>query len=67
MPVMDGYDATKEIKKIKPSIHIIAQTAYTSNIDKQKAFSVGCDDFICKPINAKTFINIMNKHIHHMD
>ncbi len=64
MPVMDGYDATKEIKKIKPYIHIIAQTAYSSNIDREKALSVGCDDFISKPISPQIFIDIMNKHIH---
>ncbi len=64
MPVMNGFDATKEIKKFNPSIHIIAQTAYSTNEDREIAFSVGCDDFISKPINPSNFITILNKHIH---
>ncbi len=66
MPVMNGIDATKEIKKFNPSIQIIAQTAYSTNEDKEIAFSVGCDDFISKPINPANFITILNKHIHQL-
>jgi CheY-like chemotaxis protein len=49
MPVMSGFEATKIIKNIFPSIPIIALTAYVFEDDRQKAMSAGCDDFIVKP------------------
>ncbi len=57
MPVMNGIDATCEIKKIKKNIPIIAQTAYALSADKIKAMEAGCDDYITKPINTKQLIN----------
>ncbi|MFC2128355.1 response regulator [Bacteroidota bacterium] len=56
MPKKDGYEATKEIKKFRPDIPIIAQTAYAISGDKKKAFKAGCDDYITKPINPKLLI-----------
>ena len=52
MPVMNGYEATTKIKKIKPEIPIMAQTAYSTIEDQKKAKSAGCDEFIAKPINT---------------
>jgi CheY-like chemotaxis protein len=39
MPEMDGYEATKQIKKFRPNLPIIAQTAYTADMDKNRAFA----------------------------
>jgi PAS domain S-box-containing protein len=50
LPVLNGFEATRLIKKINPQIPIIAQTAYAMSNDKKKAFEAGCDDFITKPI-----------------
>jgi len=52
MPLIDGYEATTEIRKTKPSLPIIAQTAYALPHDNIKCFEVGCNDYISKPINA---------------
>lgn len=52
MPLIDGYEATAEIRKTKPSLPIIAQTAYALPHDNIKCFEVGCNDYISKPINA---------------
>lgn len=52
MPLMDGYEATVAIRKQKPSLPIIAQTAYALPHDNIKCFEVGCNDYISKPINA---------------
>ena len=57
MPVMDGYEATKRIRTFKPDIPIIAVTAYTNDMDKQKALLCGCNDFISKPINQKVLLS----------
>ncbi|NOU15996.1 MAG: response regulator [Bacteroidales bacterium] len=57
MPIMDGYEATKQIKKIKPNLPIIAQTAYSTEVDRNKALASGCSDFISKPIKKNLLIS----------
>ncbi len=52
MPYMDGYEATKLIKKMRPDIPIIAQTAYSLPEHRDKALNSGCNAFIKKPINV---------------
>jgi len=56
MPVVNGYDATKQIKKINNLIPIIAQTAYAMPQDSVKCIDAGCDDYISKPISLDQFI-----------
>lgn len=62
MPIMDGYTATKKIKKIRPGLPIVAQTAYSTEEDIQKALDAGCDDFVSKPIDRKILKPIINKY-----
>ncbi|MFC5046023.1 response regulator [Aquimarina hainanensis] len=62
MPVMDGYDATKMIKRIRPDLPIIAQTAYSTVEDIQRAMEAGCDDFVSKPIDHKILKPIIRKY-----
>jgi len=54
LPVMNGYEATKQIKGIYPELPIIAQTAYSTKAEKNKALDAGCDDFISKPIKEES-------------
>ncbi len=51
MPVMDGYEATRQIKLLKPEVPVIALTAYALTKDKPKAFEAGCDAIVTKPVN----------------
>jgi signal transduction histidine kinase len=63
MPLMDGYSATTEIRKIKPDLNIIAQTAYSTASDKLKAMNSGCTGFISKPINKNELLTLVNKYL----
>lgn len=63
MPIMNGFEATKKIKEFRPNLSIVAQTAYRSNEDKEKAFMAGCNDFISKPISEETLNEIINKYL----
>jgi signal transduction histidine kinase/CheY-like chemotaxis protein len=55
MPIMDGYEATQEIRKIqKRHVPIIAVTAGVKKEDQEKCFSYGIDYFISKPIEKRT-------------
>lgn len=61
MPVMDGYESTMLIKKIRPHIPIIIQTAYSLSENKEKVLNPGCDAFIKKPINTAELITKINE------
>jgi PAS domain S-box-containing protein len=63
MPVMNGYEATKLIKEFRPDLPIVAQTAYSTTEDKEKAKSAGCDDFISKPIGRETLNFVVAKYL----
>jgi len=63
MPVMDGLEATKLIKSFKPQLPVIAQTANAEDDDIEQIKLVGCDDYIAKPINLKTFLKVIQKNI----
>jgi len=63
MPVMDGYEAARQIKILNPSIPVIAQTAYALSNDEEKALQAGCDDFITKPYKGEQIFNLINKWV----
>lgn len=66
MPILDGYEATKEIRKLgrhKKHIPIIAMTADAMQSDRTKCFEVGMDEYISKPINIENLLNIISKYI----
>ena len=62
MPKMDGYSATKNIRKISPRIPIIAQTAYAMPEEKAKAMQAGCNKYITKPINYNDLIELISHY-----
>jgi len=63
MPLMDGYETTQTIKKLRPNLPIIAQTAFAMLGDKNKSLENGCDDYISKPVKKDVFIKLLQKHL----
>lgn len=63
MPIMNGLDATKEIKVLRPELPIIAQTAYAMDGDRENSIDAGCDDYISKPINIREFVDLIAKYL----
>ncbi|PHQ56085.1 MAG: hypothetical protein COC16_03905 [Lutibacter sp.] len=61
MPRMNGYEATKQIKKMQPNLPIIALTAYSTSEDREKAMAAGCSDFISKPIKKELLLKTVDK------
>jgi hypothetical protein len=62
MPVMNGYEATIEIKKIRPELQIIALTAYAMPEDKEIALQAGCTDYISKPVSKNKLLEIIKEY-----
>ena len=63
MPVMDGLEATRQIKAEMPDLPIVALTANAFDSDRQAALEAGCDDFLSKPVNAEKCIQTIAKFI----
>jgi len=63
MPVMDGYEATKQIKELYPNLIVVAQTSYSTPEDRKKALSSGFDDFLAKPIGINTFKLMIDRYL----
>lgn len=64
MPNMDGYEATKEIRNIKPDIPVVAQTAFSFEGDMEDGLYAGCfNDYIMKPYTRKILLGILSKYI----
>ncbi len=66
LPVMDGYEATRRIKKMSPDLPVIAQTANAMAGDRKKALEAGCDEYIAKPIDreemGEKLARFLNRH-----
>ena len=63
MPVMDGLEATRQIREAGSSVPIIAVTAYAYDSDRAKALDVGCDDYIAKPLTGDVLKKKLRKHL----
>ncbi len=62
MPLMDGYMATREIRKFNKEIIIIAQTAFGLAGYRGDAIKAGCNDYISKPINRNKLFEMIKSH-----
>ena len=71
MPVLDGYEATRKIRRLedpwRANIPIIAITANAFAEDRQRALEVGMDDHVAKPIDMAKLIPVLQKQLHKHD
>ncbi|MBM3435175.1 MAG: response regulator, partial [Bacteroidetes bacterium] len=63
MPRMNGYEATRIIKSLRPELPVISITAYAMSEDKAKSLEAGCDKYISKPIKPSSLLSILNDFI----
>jgi len=65
MPIMDGYEATREIRKFSQynGLPIIAMTANAMASDREKAIEAGMNDHIAKPIDVKEMFAVLEKWV----
>lgn len=59
---MDGYEVTSRIKKLRPELVIVAQTAFAMVGEKEKSQAAGCDDYLAKPIRPSLLLQTISKY-----
>jgi two-component system cell cycle response regulator DivK len=63
MPGMNGIEATKEIKKIRKEIPIIAQTAFEVYFNEAEILLAGCSQVITKPLMPEDLLMTVSKYL----
>lgn len=65
MPVMDGYEATRQIRKLEDAryqaLPIVALTAHTMKGDDDKCFEAGMNDYLSKPVRGEELQQKLDK------
>jgi signal transduction histidine kinase/ActR/RegA family two-component response regulator len=64
MPVMDGYEATRILRERGYNHPVLALTAFAMADDKVKCMAAGCDLYIQKPVNPRTFASTISNFLH---
>lgn len=64
LPGIDGFEATRQIKKIRPELVVIVQTAYALSNDRLKAFEAGCDVYLTKPLQVAQLFEVLQNYLH---
>ena len=62
MRLLNGYEATRQIKEFNKDVIVVAQTAYAMRGDREKAIAAGCDDYITKPLNKNLLMDVIYKY-----
>ncbi|MFN3968515.1 ATP-binding protein [Flavobacterium sp.] len=63
MPIMTGFEAIERIQPMRPTLPIIAQTAYSSSEDKAKIEEAGFTDYITKPLNRERLFDLLTTYL----
>jgi signal transduction histidine kinase/ActR/RegA family two-component response regulator len=63
LPLMNGYEALKELKLIKPALPVVALSAHAMQVDMENALAKGFDGYITKPIDQALLLDCLKKHL----
>lgn len=63
MPVLNGYEATKQIREFNSEVPIIAQTAFAMIPEQKAIIESGFTDFLSKPVEEKKLFGIIKKYM----
>jgi DNA-binding NarL/FixJ family response regulator len=61
MPVLDGYEATRQIKALSPSCRVVALTVHGDESARQKAMQAGADLFLVKGVSVKALVGAVSE------
>jgi len=63
LPVMDGYEATRNIRKTFQSLPIIGLSAHAMQGDAEKAKAAGCTDYLTKPVDEDLLCKMLKEYL----
>ena len=63
LPIMDGYEATRNIRKTFPSLPIIGLSAHAMQGDDEKAKAAGCTDYLTKPVDEVLLLRKLKEYL----
>ncbi|MBN1651409.1 MAG: response regulator [Bacteroidales bacterium] len=63
MPGMDGLEATRQIKSIRPELPIIAVTAFAMHGDENRIREAGCNDYLSKPVDKMKLMKVLGQYV----
>jgi CheY-like chemotaxis protein len=63
MPQMDGYEATRQVKRIAPGLPVIGQTAHAMSEERAKCLDAGMIDLVVKPIDLEALVQTIRRHV----
>lgn len=63
MPLMNGYEATRKLREVKPYIPVLAQTAYSMTDDIERLKETKFHEILAKPINEQDLLFALRKYM----
>jgi two-component system cell cycle response regulator DivK len=63
LPIMDGYEATRSIRRTFPSMPIIGLSAHAMSGDDDKARLAGCNDYLTKPVDEDLLLKKLKEYL----